>query len=345
MNVLLGCAPGTRLIFDLNSTLEYTTKEFGVIYDCPAVRTNPDMPCFYYKQAFHPFFQVLDLVTGRAELFTGNYTFRVIGGSQEELTDIRYYDQKEQELYNLQDHGKDETLIWIPIEEEIPHTNDSTVIFNHEHSGVILNCQQYSACADVPLQVPYAPEYYFLIEVSNRYVDASRTYCNYTLQFIIRVHGFPISPMRSIRIVLWTFFIICSSLLIFVVWNHNKQHPFVKPAFLKRRKPKIIPAVVVQDGDGSYKRKKRGKNYQSCKQEQTLSVPAISVASSEQVLDVYSMESAVFRKLKREQDSIYSMTEASTSDARVPGGDAVPLRPSTMATSPIPEEPSMESNL
>ena len=50
MNVLLGCAPGTRLIFDLNSTLQYARKEFGIIYDCPVTRADPDMPCFYYKQ-------------------------------------------------------------------------------------------------------------------------------------------------------------------------------------------------------------------------------------------------------------------------------------------------------
>ncbi len=35
-----------------------------------------------------------------------------------------------------------------------------------------------------------------------RDVDSSRTYCDYTLQFVVRIHGFPISPMRSIRIVL-----------------------------------------------------------------------------------------------------------------------------------------------
>ena len=52
--------------------------------------------------AFHPYFQVLDLVTGQAELFTGNYTFSVIGGSQEDLADIKIYDQVEQEFYNLQ---------------------------------------------------------------------------------------------------------------------------------------------------------------------------------------------------------------------------------------------------
>ena len=64
--------------------------------------------------------------------------------------------------------AKDETLMWIPIEGDIPLTNDSAVIFNHQHNGVLWSCQQHSACSDVPLRFPYAPEYYFLIEVSNR---------------------------------------------------------------------------------------------------------------------------------------------------------------------------------
>ena len=48
MDVLLGCAPSTRLVFDLNSTMEYAITEFQEVYDCP--EPTKDMPCFYYKQ-------------------------------------------------------------------------------------------------------------------------------------------------------------------------------------------------------------------------------------------------------------------------------------------------------
>ena len=50
MDVLLGCDPGTRLIFDLNSTLGHTVSQYGIAYDCPGV-PDPELPCFYYKHS------------------------------------------------------------------------------------------------------------------------------------------------------------------------------------------------------------------------------------------------------------------------------------------------------
>uniref|UniRef100_A0A8C8MFC5 Cation channel sperm-associated protein subunit gamma n=1 Tax=Oncorhynchus tshawytscha TaxID=74940 RepID=A0A8C8MFC5_ONCTS len=58
-------------------------------------------------------------------------------------------------------------------------------------------CQGKSPCGNMAAQSLEAPDYYFVIEVSNKGIDLS-TYCDYALRFILHVHGFPLDPSRGL---------------------------------------------------------------------------------------------------------------------------------------------------
>ncbi|XP_015273001.1 PREDICTED: cation channel sperm-associated protein subunit gamma-like, partial [Gekko japonicus] len=58
-------------------------------------------------------------------------------------------------------------------------------------------CQEHSPCYDILPRDMLAPEYFFVIRVTNRGVDQT-TYCDYALEFVIHVHGLRLSPTRAI---------------------------------------------------------------------------------------------------------------------------------------------------
>ncbi|KAL9954501.1 hypothetical protein ACROYT_G042049 [Oculina patagonica] len=113
------------------------------------------VPCFYFYRDFLPVFKVLDLATGQINQFHGKYGLKIVGGgpSYQSVTD---YSQEEQTKYNYQTTSSMASLIWA---SKLKTLGDVPV-FDSKTNGI-------------------------------RIVDADSSNCDYTIRFLIRVHGLP----------------------------------------------------------------------------------------------------------------------------------------------------------
>ncbi|XP_075462961.1 cation channel sperm-associated auxiliary subunit gamma isoform X3 [Ascaphus truei] len=193
----LGCPPGKRLALDITYTKEHTMKINEHYYDC--LNPNPEMPCFFYADTLYPFFLIQDLVTGDSRHFMGSYVFKVIGGGPYAEENIRKFSQEEIYRFNRPHDSHQKALIWTVTDAaELNTTKDKFVILSGM-VGISWACQENSPCNDITAVGFSAPDYYFMVEVSNRDVDES-TYCAYALEFTLHIHGLPLSPRRAVRL-------------------------------------------------------------------------------------------------------------------------------------------------
>ncbi|XP_075774068.1 LOW QUALITY PROTEIN: cation channel sperm-associated auxiliary subunit gamma [Pelodiscus sinensis] len=195
--LFIGCPPGKRLAFDITRTLRHTAKENKHYFDC--LHKNPDMPCFFFDDVFYPFFLIQDMVTGDSGPFTGRYTLKVIGGGPYSESQIQLYSPGEILNYNTENSSTLLSLIWRRADRtrRPPTDPKGFTIFSSRKSGIKWVCEQNSPCHDVTPLDMRAPDFFFLVKVSNRAVDEN-TYCDYDLEFVIHVHGLRLSPSRAI---------------------------------------------------------------------------------------------------------------------------------------------------
>uniref|UniRef100_R4GCL8 Cation channel sperm associated auxiliary subunit gamma n=1 Tax=Anolis carolinensis TaxID=28377 RepID=R4GCL8_ANOCA len=71
--------------------------------------------------------------------------------------------------------------------------------FNGRHCSLSHRwvCQQNSPCYDIIPTSTFTPDFFFVLKVSNRGVDQT-TYCDYALEFIVHIHGLPLSHTRAL---------------------------------------------------------------------------------------------------------------------------------------------------
>ncbi|XP_053122836.1 cation channel sperm-associated auxiliary subunit gamma isoform X2 [Hemicordylus capensis] len=194
MGVNVGCPPGKRLAFDITGTLKETKLKNKRYFDC--YYPDPEMPCFYFSDVLYPSFLIQDMVTGDSGLFKGSYVFKVIGGGTLQ-ENISFFTEEEVVQYNTMNGSDTSSLIWLRHESvEDMVDPEGFHILSYNNSGIVWVCQKNSPCYDtVPTEMS-APDYFFVVKVSNRDVDQT-TYCDYALQFIIHVHGLVLSPSRA----------------------------------------------------------------------------------------------------------------------------------------------------
>ncbi|XP_022107863.1 cation channel sperm-associated protein subunit gamma-like isoform X2 [Acanthaster planci] len=241
LSVQVGCPPSKHLVFDIPATLHQAEIRYGEIYDCPI--PDPEYPCFYYKHGFNPVFRVLDVVTGKSSLFTDQYILRVIGGSTEGADNIEYFSSEKLQQYNMQNGSG--PLIWTP-EDTNNYSNGSVPIFQHGHSGIVWRCEQGTPCASVPMHFPWSPEYYFVMEVTNRQVSMYSTYCEYTAQVTIKVHGLELSKYDLMAIVGWSLVISWVFIASFVICHRQKSRGD-KHRHHKRKLNIVAPMPIIRE--------------------------------------------------------------------------------------------------
>uniref|UniRef100_A0A674I946 Cation channel sperm associated auxiliary subunit gamma n=1 Tax=Terrapene triunguis TaxID=2587831 RepID=A0A674I946_9SAUR len=106
-------------------------------------------------------------------------------------------------------------------------------------------CEQNSPCYDVvPLDLT-APDYFFLVEVSNRAVDKS-TYCDYDLEFVIHIHGLRLSPSRAITFMKLSMAILTGTVVLYVL--HQVLGPKIWAGFT-RLIQRFEEALAVRTGE------------------------------------------------------------------------------------------------
>ncbi|CAH1793290.1 unnamed protein product [Owenia fusiformis] len=219
MQVILGCPPGRRLVFDMQATLDRLKTTTDRNYDC----STPDLelPCLYYSSTFWPFFTLVDAVTGVKERFTGEYTLKVIGGSHESKDKIVQFSKFQILTYNNA-KSPEPTLI-MEATNEGKYTKSGWAVYDSTSNAISWMCVSGSPCTNVPVKFPNSPEYYFLMEVSNVDTGSTDSNCQYTLQFIVKVHGLPIDGIQmSLVIVVCSVLCISSYVMCFYAW-YNKQ--------------------------------------------------------------------------------------------------------------------------
>ncbi|MBN3310498.1 CTSRG protein, partial [Amia calva] len=199
--VYVGCPPGQQLVFDITSTLAYAMQLNNQYFDC--AKPDPKMPCFYYEDIFYPFFLIQDMVTGESRRFLGGYTLKVVGGGPYSQDNLRLYTEEEVLRYNSQNYSSFPSLVWMMVDDSGQPFNNTEDGFPILQGTVSISwiCESNSPCADVLAVNLTSPEFFFLVEASNRGVDMS-TYCDYTLQFMIHVHGLPLAPERGLSYML-----------------------------------------------------------------------------------------------------------------------------------------------
>ncbi|XP_063079668.1 cation channel sperm-associated auxiliary subunit gamma-like [Engraulis encrasicolus] len=213
--VYIGCPPGKRLAFDISKTILESTRLNKRYFDCPVLSSSP---CFYYEDKFYPFFLIQDMVLGESGPFFGSYTFKIVGGGAYSRDNIRYYNQEEILMYNSVNMSKN-SLIWVYGEQTtVLTTNEGFPVLSDTRNSIRWVCQVNSPCGDLVAQGLMAPDFYFIIEVSNKFVGFN-SYCDYALRFEIHVHGFPLSPSRTLYYFLISLGIINGVLFCYVVFH------------------------------------------------------------------------------------------------------------------------------
>nr|XP_060639741.1 cation channel sperm-associated auxiliary subunit gamma-like [Anolis sagrei ordinatus] len=196
ISINIGCPPGRRLAFDITYTKNYTSEKNKRYFDC--VKPDPEMPCFYFSDVFYPFFLIQDMVTGHSGRFNGSYIFSVIGGGAFSVDNIEYFKEEDLPRYNTMIGSVTNSLIWLRADGEDNNTDaEGFNVFSQDSSGILWVCQKNSPCHDIVPNDASAPEYFFVMKVSNRGVDQT-TYCDYALEFIIHVHGLRLSYTRAL---------------------------------------------------------------------------------------------------------------------------------------------------
>ncbi|XP_055450730.1 cation channel sperm-associated auxiliary subunit gamma isoform X2 [Psammomys obesus] len=216
--VLIGCPPGKRLAFDVTYTILHSREINKHYFDC--VKSNPEMPCFLFRDLFQPFFLVQDMVTGDSGSFLGSYLLKVVGGGRT-LDTIRDYTEEEIFRYNSP-LDNSESLIW-RTKVERTTWDKKFYIMSYLSPGIEWLCLENSPCHDITPGNVFAPEFFLKLLVSNRGVDTS-TYCDYQLIFILHMHGLPLSSNRSLFIVIVSISLL-SGLVVFyilfcILWPH-----------------------------------------------------------------------------------------------------------------------------
>ncbi|XP_042294999.1 cation channel sperm-associated protein subunit gamma-like isoform X1 [Sceloporus undulatus] len=214
MDINIGCPPGKRLAFDITFTKSYSTEQNKRYFDC--VKEDPEMPCFYFSDVFYPFFLIQDMVTGDSGRFNGSYIFTIIGGGAFSEANIKYFTPEELLRYNTMNGSDSYSLIWLRADGEENQTSpEGFHILSQGNSGIMWVCQQNSPCYDIVPVDTSAPDYFFVVKVSNRGVDQT-TYCDYALEFVVHIHGLRLSHTRSVYYLQLSMAVILGMLILYI---------------------------------------------------------------------------------------------------------------------------------
>ncbi|XP_048586067.1 cation channel sperm-associated auxiliary subunit gamma isoform X2 [Nematostella vectensis] len=207
--VYLGC-PANRVVrFDGKASRQSTDKDHFCAGD----------ECFLYEIAFQPVFQLLDVSTNRVFPYLGHYTLKVIGGGLEHDS-IRDYTNAEVERYNFRTSGSAADLVWAAQEKTLA----VVPVFNQTTNGIRWLCGSGSPCGNVRPKFMGNAEFYFKLEFSNRGIELDSTNCDYTLRFVIRIHGLPPGSINPSCIIVGSCFGIMVVVILVLFAFKRKDH-------------------------------------------------------------------------------------------------------------------------
>ncbi|KAL7890346.1 hypothetical protein AOLI_G00026040 [Acnodon oligacanthus] len=228
-----GCPLGQRLAFDINTTLEESKRLNNEYFDC--LNPEPGMPCFYYSHVFLPFFVTEDTVIGENDRFLDSYTFKVVGGGRT-TGSVRNYSEEEVLKFNsLSDsESSQQTLVWTydDVPESVLLTKEGFIVMSGASNRVRWLCQRNSPCGDLTPVNLLDPDFFFVIEVSNK-ETARNPFCEHSLRFELHVHGFPLDPVRGLFFMQITMTVIQTILLCYI--GHTCWRLRQKTVYIKKR--------------------------------------------------------------------------------------------------------------
>ena len=166
MLIYSGCAPGLRLLFDIQAS----HKHFDLC--SPAF---PDEPCVSFGRVFQPVLLVADTATGAAHTYTGRYRFQIIAAGQSRHN-MKAFSSSELSQYNA-----GTVAIWTSIDS--PGTD--VLQAGDEISWL---CNFGSPCAVIWPTFGEVPDYFMQIRISTAEADDS-SYCAHQADFVLRLHG------------------------------------------------------------------------------------------------------------------------------------------------------------
>ncbi|XP_036428637.1 cation channel sperm-associated protein subunit gamma-like [Colossoma macropomum] len=125
-----------------------------------------------WAKVFYPFFVIENTVLGESDRFLGSYTFKVVGGGPYSRENIRYYSQEEILKFNSLNYSESsqQTLVWMfeDIPDSFPLTKEGFIVMRGTSNRVRWLCQRNSPCGDLTPRNLLDPDFFFIIEVSNK---------------------------------------------------------------------------------------------------------------------------------------------------------------------------------
>jgi len=166
--VYSGCPPGRHIEFDRvgSNSGDGCTEKSGV-------------PCFLHSFDLQPLFNLVDDVSGQVETYGGHYFLNVVAWGRS-ADDLHYLTPSEYALFN---YGTAAIMLAL---------NDlgTPPAYNNNTNDVGWACLSGSPCEKVIPQFPDPPEMYFMLRFSTANAEMN-SYCDYVLDFPLRVEGIP----------------------------------------------------------------------------------------------------------------------------------------------------------
>ncbi|GKT36960.1 Cation channel sperm-associated protein, subunit gamma like protein [Aduncisulcus paluster] len=166
--VIIGCPSSLALEFDAETS--------GEKY--PASLPEEGIPSFAFEDDFYPVFNIVDSVVGTYELYTGNYTFTIIGsGSYEDTV----------ELFSDDDRTQINQATFSPLDNSVTMNSDNRLVFNYDTCSIGWACLNGSTCYNtIPRKMGESPALILRVFVET---NDGESYCKLSQTFDIRLYG------------------------------------------------------------------------------------------------------------------------------------------------------------
>jgi len=161
INIYSGCPPMQEIRFD--AVASRGSDDHGCKEDQEDI-------CLFYPASFSPKFVITDHVTGHKEIVDGDYgNLLVVGGGQthDEIQDYQPFEWEEK-------------------------TRASIAVASTRNFAINWFCLlKSSPCSNAKKNFPYPPSFFLKLRLAG--TQSNGTYCDFSTEFVVRLHNLPIS--------------------------------------------------------------------------------------------------------------------------------------------------------
>ncbi|KAL7890352.1 hypothetical protein AOLI_G00026100 [Acnodon oligacanthus] len=162
-----------------------------------------------------------------------SYTFKAVGGGRTTGSVRNYSEEEILKFISLSDsESSQQTLVWTydDVPDSFLLTKEGFILMSGASNRVRWLCQRNSPCGDLTPVNLLDPDFFFVIEVSNKETTSS-PFCEHTQWFELHVLGFPLDPVRGLFFMQMTMTVIQTILICDIghtCWRLRKKTVYTK---------------------------------------------------------------------------------------------------------------------